>query len=217
MRFHVWRAIVLIGSAMPLALFLFEGATQRLGVDPGKTLVDLLGLTALWFLLITLAMSPLKALSNWSGWLAVRRQLGLWGFTYALLHILGYLVFLLELDITRLWGDLYKRPYVFVGAIAFVGLLALALTSNKISIRRLGRRWKKLHRAVYVILLLVLLHMLWVVRADLLEWAWYAGVALMLLVWRLVPLFRHLAGMSGKLKGRLVSGCGADYEISKKP
>lgn len=216
MRFRAWRSVVFICATLPVLMYIARGLTDQLGVDPGKALVDLLGLTAMWFLLITLAMTPLKSISNWAGWLAVRRQLGLWCFAYALMHILGYLVFLLGMDISRLWADLYKRPYVFVGATAFTGLLVLALTSNKLSIRRLGRRWKKLHRAVYAILALVLLHMLWVVRADLLEWVWYAGAAMLLMVLRLPPLGRALSRMFDKLKCSLSGKFGAAYEIHKK-
>ena len=184
MRVTVWRAIVFLLSLIPLSLWVYQGASDQLGVDPGKKLVDLLGLTALWFLLLTLAMTPLQVLSGWSGWLGVRRQLGLWTFAYALLHVGGYLVFLLGLDLSRLLDDLGKRPYIVVGAAAFVGLLALALTSNRRSVRWLGRRWKTLHRAVYFILVLALLHMLWVVRADLREWLAYAAVASLLMAAR---------------------------------
>ena len=184
MRVTVWRATVFLLSLIPLSLWVYQGASDQLGVDPGKKLVDLLGLTALWFLLLTLAMTPLQVLSGWSGWLSVRRQLGLWTFAYALLHVGGYLVFLLGLDLSRLLDDLGKRPYIVVGAAAFVGLLALALTSNRRSVRRLGRRWKTLHRAVYFILVLALLHMLWVVRADLREWLAYAAVASLLMAAR---------------------------------
>lgn len=81
-------------------------------------------------------------------------------------------MFVLGLDGAQLLIDLRKRPYIFVGALAFIGLLALAITSNRFSVRKLGKRWKSLHRAVYLILGLVLLHMLWVVRADLEEWVW---------------------------------------------
>lgn len=184
MRVTVWRATVFLLSLIPLSLWVYQGASDQLGVDPGKKLVDLLGLTALWFLLLTLAMTPLQVLSGWSGWLGVRRQLGLWTFAYALLHVGGYLVFLLGLDLSRLLDDLGKRPYIVVGAAAFVGLLALALTSNRRSVRWLGRRWKTLHRTVYFILVLALLHMLWVVRADLREWLAYAAVASLLMAAR---------------------------------
>jgi sulfoxide reductase heme-binding subunit YedZ len=162
---------------------MYQAWIFALGPDPGKVLVDRLGLGALWFLLITLAMTPLQKLTGWGGWIAVRRQLGLWCFSYVVMHVSAYAVFLLGLDMQQLLIDLGKRPYIFVGALGFSGLLALAVTSNRFSVRRLGKRWKQLHRLAYAILAIALLHMLWVVRADMAEWSGYAlaGAILMLL------------------------------------
>ncbi|MGH8757221.1 MAG: protein-methionine-sulfoxide reductase heme-binding subunit MsrQ, partial [Burkholderiales bacterium] len=157
---------------------------------------DRLGLGALTLLLITLAMTPLKRLTGWSGWIAVRRQLGLWCFSYVAFHLLAYAVFVLGLDGAQFMIDLRKRPYIFVGALAFIGLLALAVTSNHFSIRKLGKRWKALHRAVYPVLGLVLLHMLWVVRADLEEWLWYAIVGALLLMLRIPAIAMRIPRLS---------------------
>lgn len=183
MRFKLLRLFVFLSALVPVSLWLYQAWIFALGPDPGKVLVDRLGLGALWFLLITLAMTPLQKLTSWGGWIAVRRQLGLWCFTYVVMHISAYAVFLLGLDMQQLLIDLGKRPYIFVGALGFSGLLALAVTSNRFSVRRLGRSWKQLHRLVYAILAIALLHMLWVVRADMAEWAGYAlsGAFLMLL------------------------------------
>lgn len=170
---------------MPSVLWLYQAWIFALGPDPGKALVDRLGLGVLWLLLITLSMTPLQRMTGWGGWIAVRRQLGLWSFFYLCLHITAYAVFLLGLDLQQLASDLGKRPYIFVGAVAFTGLLILTLTSNRYSIRRLGRRWKLIHRSVYGILGLGLLHMLWVVRADMTEWAAYALVGTVLMGLRL--------------------------------
>lgn len=216
MRFRAWRSSVFILSVLPLLFWGYEAATNQLGVDPGKRLVDLLGLTALWFLLLTLAMTPLKTLSGWAGWVAVRRQLGLWCYAYALMHMLGYVAFLLELDLSRLLHDLYKRPYIIVGAFALAGLSLLAITSNKFSIRRLGRRWKRLHRGVYAILFLVLLHMLWVVRADMFEWAGYAVVGVLLMAIRLSFLSEAVSCVLARLKDSLWMVHCAFCKISKK-
>ena len=189
MRYPLWRLVVFVSAMIPLLCWLYMVMTDALGVDPGKELVDLLGLTALSFLLVTLAMTPLQVVSGWGGWIAVRRQLGLWCFAYALLHVAGFAVFILGLDLGRLLSELYKRPYMVVGGGAFVGLLLLAVTSNRYSMRRLGRRWKLMHRLVYGILGLALLHMLWIVRADAGEWLVYAVIGVLLLVLR-VPFVR---------------------------
>ncbi|WP_374415850.1 protein-methionine-sulfoxide reductase heme-binding subunit MsrQ [Ectopseudomonas oleovorans] len=183
MRYRLWRVGVFLAASMPPLYWLYCAVFNLLGPDPGKVLVDNLGLGALVLLLITLAMTPLQQLSRWAGWIAVRRQLGLWCFAYAALHLFGYVLFIAGMRPELVLRDLSERPYIIVGALTFVDLLALAITSNRFSIRKLGRRWKTLHRLIYVILLLALLHMLWVVRADLGEWFAYAliGGALLLM------------------------------------
>lgn len=192
MRYPWFRlGIFVLASFWPL-FWLYQAWAFALGPDPGKVLVDRLGLGALIFLLITLCMTPLQRLSGWSGWIVVRRQLGLWCFAYVVLHLSGYLFFILGLDWGQLGVELRKRPYIIVGVLGFIGLLALAVTSNRYSQRRLGARWKRLHKLVYVILGLGLLHFLWVVRADLKEWAVYAGIGLLLLALRIPALGRRI-------------------------
>lgn len=185
MRYRFWRTLVFIVALLPPLYWLYQGWAFALGADPGKVLVERLGLGALILLLTTLAMTPLRRLTEWGGWIAIRRQLGLWCFGYAVFHLSAYAVFVLGLDGAQLLIDLRKRPYIFVGALAFIGLVALAVTSNRFSVRKLGKRWKALHRAVYLILGLVLLHMLWVVRADLEEWLWYSVAGAFLLMLRI--------------------------------
>ncbi|WP_153774527.1 protein-methionine-sulfoxide reductase heme-binding subunit MsrQ [Pseudomonas sp. MNR3A] len=198
MRYPWFRlAIFIVGCLFP-AWWLYEAATNLLGPDPGKILVDRLGLGALVFLLVTLGMSPLQRLTGWGGWIVARRQLGLWCFAYIVLHMTAYMVFILGLDWGQLGVELRKRPYIIVGVIAFLGLLALAVTSNRYSQRRLGARWKKLHKLVYVILGLGLLHFLWIVRSDLLEWAIYAGVGALLMVMRVPPVWRRVPRLIGR-------------------
>lgn len=192
MRYPWFRlGIFVLASFWPL-FWLYQAWAFALGPDPGKVLVDRLGLGALIFLLITLCMTPLQRLSGWSGWIVVRRQLGLWCFAYVVLHLSGYLFFILGLDWGQLGVELRKRPYIIVGVLGFVGLLALAVTSNRYSQRRLGARWKRLHKLVYAILGLGLLHFLWVVRADLKEWAVYAGIGVLLLALRIPALGRRI-------------------------
>lgn len=185
MRYPLWRIGVFVAVALPPLYWLYCAMLGLLGPDPGKVLVDNLGLGALILLLITLAMTPLQQLTRWGGWIAVRRQLGLWCFAYVALHLSGYVLFIAGLRLSLVLRDLSERPYIIVGALAFLGLLALAITSNRFSIRKLGRKWKALHRLIYLIVLLALLHMLWVVRADLGEWLLYALLGGALLLMRL--------------------------------
>ena len=194
-------AIFVTGCLFPL-WWLYEAAMGLLGPDPGKIMVDRLGLGALVFLLVTLGMTPLQRITGWSGWIVVRRQLGLWCFAYIVLHMTAYMVFILGLDWGQFGVELRKRPYIIVGALGFLGLLALAVTSNRYSQRRLGARWKKLHRLVYVILGLGLLHFLWIVRSDLKEWAVYAAIGVLLLVLRIPPVWRRVPRLVGR--GRAV-------------
>lgn len=185
MRYLWWRlAVFLAICAVPVA-WLYQAWILDLGPDPGKTLVDRFGLGTLVLLLITLAMTPLQRVTGWAGWIAVRRQLGLWCFASVVVHMLAYGFFILGFDWAQLGVELVKRPYIIVGSLGFVCLLALAVTSNRYSQRRLGARWKKLHKLIYVVLGLGLLHMLWIVRADLKEWAIYAGVGAFLLALRI--------------------------------
>ena len=198
MRYPVWRLSVFIAAAIWPFFWLYEAWSSVLGPDPGKVLMDRLGLGTLILLLITLCMTPLQKLSGWAGWIAVRRQLGLWCFAYVVLHLCSYMAFILGFDWSQLGVELRKRPYIIVGALGFLGLLALAVTSNRYSQRRLGTRWKKLHRLVYVILGLGLLHMLWIVRADLKEWAIFAFIGVFLLALRIPPLTRRIPRLMGK-------------------
>ena len=192
MRYPLWRVGVFIVALVWPLFWLYQAWTDVLGPDPGKVLVDRLGLGTLVLLLITLSMTPLQKFTGWAGWIAVRRQLGLWCFAYVVLHLSAYLAFILGFDWSQLGVELRKRPYIIVGALGVFCLLVLAMTSNRYSQRRLGVHWKKLHRLVYVVLVLGLLHMLWIVRADLREWAIYAAVGALLLVLRLPSVTRRI-------------------------
>ncbi|KNX76407.1 sulfite oxidase [Pseudomonas sp. 250J] len=198
MRYPWLRLAIFVTGCLFPVWWLYEAAMGLLGPDPGKIMVDRLGQGALIFLLITLSMTPLQRLTGWSGWIVVRRQLGLWCFAYIVLHMTAYMVFILGLDWGQFGVELRKRPYIIVGALGFLGLLALAVTSNRYSQRRLGARWKKLHRLVYVILGLGLLHFLWIVRSDLKEWAVYAAIGVILLVLRIPPVWRRVPRLVGR-------------------
>ena len=198
MRYSFWRIGVFIAAAIWPLLWLYQAWADVLGPDPGKVLVDRLGQGTLVLLLITLSMTPLQKLTGWPGWIAVRRQLGLWCFAYVVLHLSGYTAFILGFDWSQLGIELRKRPYIIVGVLGFLCLLALVVTSNRYSQRHLGACWKKLHRLVYVALGLGLLHMLWIVRADLKEWAIYASIGALLLVLRLPPVTRRIPRLIAK-------------------
>ncbi|MDG9884018.1 protein-methionine-sulfoxide reductase heme-binding subunit MsrQ [Pseudomonas sp. GD04058] len=201
MRYPLFRLSIFVLAAVWPLLWLYQAWIFALGPDPGKVLVDRLGLGGLIFLLITLGMTPLQRMTGWSGWIVVRRQLGLWCFAYIALHLCAYLFFILGLDWGQLTVELRKRPYIIVGVLGFLGLFALAVTSNRYSQRRLGARWKRLHKLVYVILGLGLLHFLWIVRADLKEWSVYAVIGVALLLTRVPAILQRLPRFAGRKSG----------------
>lgn len=159
-------------------------APDELGADPVKFILHDTGLWALRFLLLTLAMTPLRALSGRTEFIKIRRQLGLWSFFYASLHLLVYAGLDLGLDFAHLWEDIVKRPYITVGFLAWLILLPLAITSNQKMMKKLGRKWKTLHKSIYLIAVLACLHFLWLVKKDLTEPLIYSSIAFVLLIFR---------------------------------
>jgi sulfoxide reductase heme-binding subunit YedZ len=183
----IYKPLVFAASLLPLA-WLICGAMQwlgaSLGADPVKKLEHECGKTALNFLLLTLAVSPVRSLAGLPQLLRLRRMLGLFAFFYATLHFSVYLVLDLELNWHMLGADIAKRPYITIGFTALLLMIPLALTSTNGMMRRLGRRWQSLHRLVYVIALLGVWHFYWQVKRDVREPLIYAGVLAMLLIYR---------------------------------
>lgn len=175
---------------MPIASGIYEAVTNQLGPDPGSELTRELGEWALRFLCITLLVTPLRKITGVSRLVKFRRMLGLFSLFYAVLHVLSYLAFMLGWQWLTLVEDLYKRPYIIVGAFAVVILVALGATSTKGMMRRLGRNWSKLHRLVYVAAILAVVHFLWLVKSDYTEPVFYLALVFVLLCFR-IP-FRKL-------------------------
>lgn len=188
-----WRIAVALAAFAPLPCWLRQAMTGHAGPEPGRYLLEHLGKGTLVLLLLTLSLTPLQRLSRWQGFSRIRRQLGLWTFAYALLHLLAYLWFFLGFNAHALLADLSRRPYIMVGMAALAGLTLMAATSHRRAMRRLGKSWKRLHRLVYAVLILGLLHYFWIVRADLGEWAIYALAGLLLLVLRLPPVTKEFS------------------------
>lgn len=182
------RALAFLLAALPLA-WLVAGIAglpaADLGPNPVRELTHFTGKTALNLLGITLLISPLRSLSGDARWLRLRRMMGLWAFAYAAMHFTVYAVLELDLSWAELGKELVKRPYIWVGAAALLGLLPLAVTSTDRMMRRLGRRWQLLHRLVYAIAALAAWHYAWQVKADLREPLLYAAALAVLLGWRL--------------------------------
>jgi sulfoxide reductase heme-binding subunit YedZ len=149
-----------------------------------------IGKTALNLLMITLMVTPVRHLAGWPHVVRIRRMLGLFAFTYALLHFLIYIVLDQELDFAGLLKDIAKRPYITVGFAALVILIPLAITSTNKMMRRLGRRWQTLHRWVYAAAVLGVIHYYWQVKRDVREPLIYAGILAILLGYRFVRRLR---------------------------
>ena len=150
---------------LPLAGLLWGAFGGDLGANPVETITHTTGDWALRLLLVTLAVTPLRKLTGWHLLMRLRRMLGLFSFFYALLHFSTYAILDASLDPAYIAEDVLKRPYITVGFTAFVLLIPLAVTSTNAMVRRLGgRTWRLLHRAVYVIGGLSVLHFLWLLR-----------------------------------------------------
>lgn len=186
--------------ALPLAWLLWQGMQSQLGPDPGKALVHGLGVWALRLLLLTLAITPLQRLTPVL-WLPLRRVVGLWTLAYATLHVLAYDFFYLGFEWRLLGSELVKRPYIWPGAIALALLCVLGITSTRRWQQRLGRRWKQLHRSIYAIAVLAIVHFGWQVKAGLGDAPWYALTFVLLLALRRLPSSRAAPRMAGSKSG----------------
>ncbi len=191
-QFTAIKATLFLLCLAPLAMLVHGAATDALGANPIEVVTRDLGDWTLRFLLLTLAVTPLRRLSGFAWLPRLRRMLGLYAFFYAFLHFISYIWLDQFFDWSEIGTDILKRPFITVGFAAFLLLLPLAATSNNAMIRRLGGRlWQRLHRAVYAIALLAVLHFWWMVKRDVTEPMIYAGVLAVLLGMRLVWWWRR--------------------------
>lgn len=186
MKRFIWiKLLVFVLSLAPaagLAAGLFRG---ELGANPVEAITHSTGEWALRFLLLTLAVTPLRRLTGYGSLVRLRRMLGLFAFFYAALHLSTYAALDQFFDAAAIVKDVVKRPYITAGFLAFVLMAPLAATSTAGMIRRLGgRRWQQLHRLVYPCAIAAVVHFLWLVKADLTEPLLYAGVLTALLGYR---------------------------------
>jgi methionine sulfoxide reductase heme-binding subunit len=178
---QVIKPLLFAALLLPVTLLVVGIVQSDLGADPQKYLVHKTGEWALNCLWLTLAVTPLRRWAGISQLLLLRRMLGLFCFFYACLHVLAYATLYMQLDWALLMEDLSERPYIIVGFLAFLGLWPLALTSTRTQMRRLGRRWVRLHRLIYPVAVLVAVHFTWQTKSDLNQPVFY-GVLLVLLL-----------------------------------
>jgi len=197
LKIFLWLACL-----TPLAILLYRTATNDLGPNPIEEVTHETGDWTLILLLVTLAVTPLRRLTGWNELAGLRRPIGLFAFFYATLHFLTYLVLDQFFGFAYILDDIKERPYITVGFTAFVLLIPLAATSTKGWIRRLGRRWTKLHRLIYASAALGVLHYLWVVKADTRGPVIYGTILAALLLLRTPPARGALERVRDGLRAR---------------
>ncbi|WP_164660928.1 protein-methionine-sulfoxide reductase heme-binding subunit MsrQ [Tropicibacter sp. Alg240-R139] len=180
-KFPAW-VLYLAGAAYPMWL-LYSGLTGGLGVDPVKVLEHEMGERALQLLILGLAVTPLRQFTGLN-LMKFRRSIGVLTFVYVLLHLLVWLVLDVQI-LSQIWADILKRPYITIGMAGFIILLPLGLTSNNWSVRKLGPKWRSLHKMVYAAAILGAVHYVMVAKGFQIEPLIYLGVTIVLLVLRL--------------------------------
>ncbi len=158
------KVAVFLLCLVPQALLVRAALTNDLGANPAETIQLTTGRWALKFLLLTLAVTPVRRLTKWNILIQYRRMLGLFAFFYACCHLAAYYAFDLNFSLAAMIGDTAKRPFIFMGMAAFLTMLPLALTSTKGWIRRLGKKWTLLHRLIYVSAMCAAVHFAWKVK-----------------------------------------------------
>jgi len=189
----IWKPIVFLMCLLPLLLLIGDafGVTGSLGANQIETILDRFGNWALRFIMIALAVTPLRRLTDWNWLSRFRRMLGLFTFFYAFMHFLTWLVLDQELRLSEILEDVIERPFITLGFTAMVLLTALAVTSFMAIRRRMGKRWQLLHNMAYVIGILGIWHYWWQVKKDITEPLIYAGILFVLLTARVICYWKR--------------------------
>ena len=212
------KPLVFILCSIPASQLAYQAWIGDLGVNPIEFITRFTGSWSLIILIASLAVTPLRRMTGWNDLIKFRRMLGLFAFFYASLHFATYLGLDLFFDFRAIGKDIIKRPYITVGFIAFVVMVPLAVTSTAGMIRRLGKRWQKLHRLVYLAAIAGVIHFYWLVKADISRPAQYGAVLALLLGFRLFVKWRpriaaKFAIRSGSANSRLIAA--KDAETTK--
>ena len=181
------KAIAFVLCLLPFTILVYNVLASSIPGDPVEVMTEVTGQWALRFLLLTLAVTPLRRLFNIPDLIKFRRMLGLYSFFYAFCHLLIYIIFDQFFDWAEILGDILERKYIFAGMLALVLMIPLAITSTNGWVKRLGgKRWQKLHKLVYLIGVAAVTHFIWLVKADYTQPAIYALILTILLVYRLL-------------------------------
>ncbi|MBA6223331.1 protein-methionine-sulfoxide reductase heme-binding subunit MsrQ [Colwellia sp. MB02u-18] len=169
---------------LPLFVLYFLAFTEQLGADPVEEVIHFTGMGAFNLLLISLLVTPVAKKYRQGYLLQIRRLVGLYSFTYAMFHLLNFLAFEVQFDLTLFFDEIIDRPYITVGMAALMILFSLAITSITALRRKMGTKWQKLHNGVYLAVLLIALHFFWSVKSDIVEPMIYFTMAVLLLILR---------------------------------
>ena len=192
------KALIFVLCLLPALELALGWQANTLGANPIETITRASGEWALRFLLITLAVTPLRQLTGWHWLLRMRRMFGLFAFFYVCLHFTTYIWLDQFFDWAAIWKDILKRRFIWIGFAAFVMLLPLAATSFNAAIRWLGGPgWRRLHRLVYAIAICGVVHYWWLVKKDITQPVIYGGVLAALLAFRVVQAWRNRSRAPG--------------------
>lgn len=192
------KPLVFAVALVPLALLILRVVRNDLGPDPVEELAIETGEWTIRFLILTLALTPLRRISDQIEFVRQRRMLGLFTLFYATVHFMVWLSFLLGFRWSDIIEEIIERPYITVGFSAYLILIALGITSPRAMVRKLGKNWKRLHRLVYLASILAVIHLLWILRLDIGPAVFYGSLVALLLGYRLFyylkarnSLYRH--------------------------
>lgn len=180
------KILIFINSLVPLALLVWDGIGGKLGANPVEFFLRTTGVLTLIFLLITLAVTPLRKMFGWNNLIKFRRMLGLYAFFYGALHLITYSIFDKNFNLSAIAADVWQRPFIAVGMLAFFLLIPLAVTSTNGMIKRLGgKNWARLHKLSYLIAILGVIHFWMIVKSDLTYPFFFAFILAILLGYRI--------------------------------
>jgi sulfoxide reductase heme-binding subunit YedZ len=186
-RIRWTKVFVFLLCLVPALLLLWDWHKDALGPNPAENIIHTNGDWTIRFLLITLSITPLRGLLGIPWLIQFRRMLGLFAFFYGSLHLMSYLWLDQFFDWAGIWKDIYKRPFITVGFAAWLLMVPLALTSTAWSIRKLGgKRWRVLHRLIYLTALGGVIHFYWLVKSDVRLPLLYGAILLVLMLYRAV-------------------------------
>ena len=186
------KLLILVNGGVPLALLVWDQAHNQLGANPQNFLILTTGMMTLIFLVLTMAVTPLRKITGWNWLIQFRRMLGLYAFFYGCLHFLCFFSLDRGFSVSSTLTEMLKRKYLIVGSTALLVMVPLALTSTNAMIKRLGgKRWRALHRLAYLAAIAGVVHYYMQVKADVRQPLVFAAVLAVLLGWRLVVYWQR--------------------------